>query len=104
MYYERSPFMANQHNQEVINQILELLSELQPEEPKDAKEPETPSMPTTELLTIKECLSVVKGISAHTIRKLVAQGRVRYIRTGEGTRGKILINKRSLLEYINGVA
>lgn len=90
--------MAYKANQEVINQILTLLAELENEAPAD------PQPETTELLTIKECLSVVKGISEHTIRKLVAQGRVRYIRTGQGTRGKILISKKSLLEYVNGVA
>ena len=90
--------MAHKANQEVINQILNLLLELENENaPVQPQE-------STELLTIKECLSVVKGISEHTLRKLVAQGRVRYIRTGEGTRGKILISKKSLLEYVNGVA
>ncbi|MCR4761699.1 MAG: hypothetical protein K5705_15750, partial [Oscillospiraceae bacterium] len=32
----------------------------------------------------------VSGISEHTVRKLVAQGRVRYIRTGEASAGKSL--------------
>ncbi len=89
--------MANKKNQEVINQILVLLSEL------ENADSITNTQETAELLTIKECLSVVKGISEHTIRKLVAQGRVRYIRTGEGCRGKILIYKKSLLKYITGV-
>ena len=57
-----------------------------------------------EMLTIKEAASTVKGISERTIRKLVAQGRVHYIRTGEGERGKILISKKSLLEYFGGAA
>ena len=55
------------------------------------------------MLTIKECTEAVKGISEHTIRKLVAQGRVRYIRTGAGERGKILICKQSLLDYLGGM-
>ena len=55
-----------------------------------------------EMLTIKECTEAVKGISEHTIRKLATQGRVRYIRTGEGERGKILICKQSLLDYLGG--
>ena len=58
----------------------------------------------TEMLTIKEAAAAVKGVSEHTIRKLVSQGKVKYIRTGEGERGKILISMQSLLAYFGGVA
>ncbi len=57
-----------------------------------------------EMLTIKECTEAVKGISEHTIRQLVMQDKIRYIRTGTGKRGKILVNKDSLLAYMGGVA
>ena len=50
------------------------------------------------MLTIKECTEVVRGLSEHTVRQLVAQGKVKYIRTGQGKRGKILINKEELLK------
>ena len=53
-----------------------------------------------EMLTIRECASSVHGLSEHTVRKLVAQNKVQYIRTGEGKRGKILVNKASLLAYV----
>lgn len=86
----------NQH--EVIDRILDLLTELVDDTPAK-KQTETKSM---EMLTIKECTKAVRGVSEHTIRKLVAQGRVRYIRTGEGKRGKILISKQSLLDYLGG--
>ena len=88
------------NQQEVIDRILDLLTELVDDEPAE-KQAKTPPM---EMLTIKECTEAVKGISEHTIRKLVAQGRVHYIRTGEGERGKILISKKSLLEYFGGAA
>ncbi len=86
------------NQQEVIDRILDLLTELVDDEPVE-KQAETKPM---EMLTIKECTAAVRGISEHTVRKLVAQGRVRYIRTGEGERGKILINKQSLLDYLGG--
>lgn len=54
-----------------------------------------------EMLTIKECTMVFQGISEHTIRQLVAQGKVKFIRTGQGQCGKILVNKASLLAYCN---
>ena len=33
-----------------------------------------------EMLTMKECTEAVKGLSEHTVRKLVTQGKVHYIR------------------------
>lgn len=54
-----------------------------------------------EFLTIKQATEVASGISEHTIRQLVMQNKVNYIRTGQGKRGKILINKASLLAYCN---
>lgn len=86
------------NQQEVIDRILDLLTELVDDEPAE-KQAKTPPM---EMLTIKECTKAIKGISEHTVRKLVAQGRIRYIRTGEGERGKILISKQSLLDYLRG--
>ena len=67
------------NQQEVIDRILDLLTELVDDEPAE-KQAKTPPV---EMLTIKECTEAVRGISEHTVRKLVAQGRVRYIRTGE---------------------
>ena len=83
---------------EIIDRILDLLTELV-DDTSAEKQAETKPM---EMLTIKECTKAVMGISEHTVRKLVAQGRVRYIRTGEGERGKILISKQSLLDYLGG--
>lgn len=55
-----------------------------------------------EVLTIKECTEAVKGLSEHTVRKLIAQGKLPYMRAGDGQRGKMLINKADLLAYFNG--
>ena len=54
-----------------------------------------------EMLTIKECFDLVPGLSEYSIRKLVKQGKVKYIRAGEGNNGKILVNKNSLIDYLN---
>lgn len=56
----------------------------------------------TEMLTIHEAAQTVKGLSEHTVRQLVAQGKVPSIRTGLGVKGKILIPKAALLDYLNG--
>ena len=56
----------------------------------------------TEMLTIHEAAQTVKGLSEHTVRQIVAQGKVPSIRTGAGVNGKILIPKSALLDYLNG--
>ena len=56
----------------------------------------------TEMLTIHEAAQTIKGLSEHTVRQLVAQGKVPSIRTGAGKNGKILIPKAALLDYCNG--
>ena len=52
-----------------------------------------------EMLTIKESVKAVSGVSEHTIRQLITQGKIPFIRTGQGKRGKILISKSALTEY-----
>ena len=56
----------------------------------------------TEMLTIHEASQTVKGLSEHTVRQLVTQGKIPSIRTGAGKNGKILIPKAALLNYLNG--
>ena len=70
--------------QEIISQISALLRQLENEEPTK-KEIEKFSEKPLEMLTIKECTEAVKGISEHTIRQ---------------KRGKILINKSALLDFL----
>ena len=54
-----------------------------------------------EMLTIQECAEEFKGLTQNTIRQLVRQSKIKYIRTGEGRSGKILVNKISLAEYLS---
>ena len=56
----------------------------------------------TEMLTIHEAAQSVKGLSEHTVRQLVTQGKIPSIRTGAGKNGKILVPKAALLNYLNG--
>jgi hypothetical protein len=57
-----------------------------------------------EILTIKECTEEIKGLSGHTVRQLIAQDKLPYIRTGQGKKGKILISKSALISYFGGAA
>ena len=51
------------------------------------------------MLTIKECTDVIHGLSEHTVRQLVKQGKIKSVRTGIGKSGKILVNKDDLVAY-----
>ena len=84
---------------ELITQIAEQLKQLIPEdEAATVKTDDKPAKP--EMLTVKECAALVDGLSEHTVRQLVKQEKVSYIRTGAGRNGKILVSKVSLLKYL----
>ena len=90
--------------QQIISQIAQLIEQLietQPSEPAPQSiiEKDKP----LEMLSVKECAALVNGLSEHTVRQLVAQDKVAYVRAGSGVRGKILVSKASLLKYL-GVA
>jgi len=89
--------------QELIAQIATLLNEVIEVEKQAAEVISSPAK-QVEMLTIKECSEAVKGLSEHTVRQLVAQEKIPYIRTGQGKRGKILISRAALLEYLGGAA
>ena len=82
--------MTQERKNAIVDDIMALLIQLTDEETSRKK--------PVEMLTIKECTQAVKGLSEHTVRQLVAQNKVKYIRTGQGKRGKILINKEELLK------
>lgn len=85
---------------EIMAQIVALLTQLIDENTNVTTE--NKSVAPVEMLTIKECTQDVSGLSEHTVRQLVAQKKIPYIRTGQGRRGKILISKAALLEYLAG--
>ena len=92
--------MTTNSKQELISKIVTLLNEL-----IEVNEKITAEIPkvnkSLEMLTIKECTNLVKGLSEHTVRQLVKQNKIQYVRAGQGKCGKILINKADLLNYLN---
>ena len=87
--------------QQIISQVVLLLERLiESQTPTQHIEQTYIKDKPLEMLTIKECAELVSGLSEHTIRQLVAQGKVEYIRAGSGVRGKILVSKASLLKYL----
>lgn len=95
--------MNIKNKQEVIMQLIATLTAMLTEEERtnDVVSAEIEKEEKVEFITIKQSVEVVSGISEHTIRQLVAQKKVKFIRTGQGKRGKILIKKASLLAYCN---
>lgn len=99
--------MTNTEKREIVNNILELLLQLTAEEepqPRTTTGQLSTKAPATsvKMLTIKECTELVEGISEHSVRMLIAQGKIKAFRTGEGVRGKYLVNKERLLSYFSG--
>ena len=83
-----------------INNIFDELVALQESMEENAVGTSKGAAPQkVEMLTIKESAELIDGLSEHTVRKLVKQGKVKSIRTGEGRNGKILVNKADLLAY-----
>ncbi len=94
--------MTIKQRNELIAAVSALLEKMIPVE--DEPTTITASKPTLpEMLTVKECAALVSGLTEHTVRMLVKQNKVKYIRCGQGTRGKILVSKDSLLKYLGAV-
>ena len=89
-----------QNKEAIIAEIRLLLAQLAETGSEEHIQRTTDNTPVPVMLTIQECTAEFKGLSAHTVRKLVKQDKVSYIRAGEGSRGKILVNKDSLSEYL----
>lgn len=92
--------MTTNRKNELIAQLVSILSELiEANDPEQVSEIKSDAV---ELLTVKECTEAVRGLSEHTVRKLIKQGKLPYLRTGDVVNGKMLINKADLLAYFNG--
>ena len=82
--------------QKILSDINEMLDRYVETETEKKIIPEMP----VKLLTVKECAKEFDGLSEHTIRQLAAQGKIPTIRAGQGSHGKILINKFALLDFL----
>lgn len=92
--------MTTNRKNELIAQLVNILSELI--EANDSEQVAKVKSEVVEMLTVKECTEAVKGLFKHTVRKLIAQGKLPYLRAGDGVKGKMLINKADLLAYFKG--
>lgn len=110
--------MSTKEKNEIISQIFMLLSKLvEYDTPVSGSEITAPTVSVNisetvtaqaeqkvsvpdgpmEMLTIKECTELVKGLTSNTIRKMIARGELECVRAGCGTNGKILIPKANII-------
>ena len=95
--------MTTTEKKAIVDNILELLIQLTEDGDNSAPQTAKSSVPEkVEMLTIKESAALISGLSEHTVRQLVKQGKVKSVRTGAGRNGKILVNKADLVEYFQG--
>lgn len=92
--------MSNAKREEIIAAMSSLLEQLSDSEPPKTEQTSAPEK--VEMLTIKECTEVVKGLNEYTVRQLIARKEIPSIQTGKGKRGKILVPKAALLRYFVG--
>lgn len=81
--------------EKLVSEIVALVEQL-------ANTPDNPAQhgnQTVDMLTIKDCPQVIRGLSEHTVRQLIAQGKLPCVRAGRGRHGKILVNKADLIAY-----
>lgn len=92
--------MTPERKAELAKQLVSIIFELTSagEVPADVM-PEQQTKKPVEMLTLKESLDIIPGLSMHTLRQLVLQGKIKSVRCGVGVRGKILIAKNELLSY-----
>lgn len=93
--------MTTREKQNLLAQLTVFINSISVED--ETKVPaEQKTNEKIELLTVKECTQVIDGLSECTVRQLIAQDKIPYIRTGAGKRGKILVSKAALLDYFGG--
>lgn len=92
--------MLPERKTELAKQLVAIIFELTSagEVPSDVMPIQQPKKPV-EMLTLKESLDIIPGLSMHTLRQLVLQGKIKSVRCGAGVRGKILVSKDELLSY-----
>lgn len=90
--------MSHEKTQEILQQISALLNSLNESE----TEPKETKQEKVEMLTVRECSEVIKGLNEYTVRQLIERKEIPSVRTGQGKNGKILVLKAALVAYFNG--
>ena len=96
--------MAEKSKREIVEAITALLSELVMQEEREIGQQDSkPESEPLEMLTVRECVCEVKGLTENTVRQLIRQNKLPHIRCGRGERGKILVKRSDLIKCINNL-
>lgn len=90
--------MDDKMRHDLITAIADAIDRVTAETAPTAPQASTPC----EMWTIAEAAEQIKGLSVHTVRQFIAQGKIPSIRTGAGRNGKILVPKAALIKYLSG--
>ena len=90
--------MSTERTREILQQVTQLLNSLTESEPAQQETKQE----KVEMLTVRECSEVIKGLNEYTVRQLIARKEIPSVRTGQGKNGKILVPKAALVAYFNG--
>ena len=81
-----------------ITKVISILTNIVEESNSSASDKED-SKTRLEFITINQALKLIHGISYGSLRNLLLNGKIPYIRAGKGEHGKYLISKEGLLQY-----
>ena len=95
--------MSKNEKERIVNLIMDLLIQLTEDdnENNEVKKQAVACGPA-EMLSIKECLDIINGLTVYSLRQLLAQGKIKSVRIGESKRAKFLVNKADLIAYFGG--
>ena len=96
-FLRRNYILTVAEKQKILLKLSEILDEM-----TDISEPAPVRSDVPEMLTVKECAKIIKGVTEHAVRQLVRSEKIPSIRVGNGKYGKILISKWDLVGYFNG--
>lgn len=96
--------MSQEERAKCIKNVSELLMEIiqTPEEIAEKEELSSIS-DAVEMLTVKECAAMLKGVAPSTIYKMVRTKKLPCVRVDVGESGRMLIPKAAVLDYLNKV-
>lgn len=80
-----------------ITKVISILTNIAEESNSSASDKDSKTQ--LEFITINQALKLIHGISYGSLRNLLLNGKIPYIRAGKGEHGKYLISKEGLLQY-----
>lgn len=80
-----------------ITKVISILTNIVEESNSSASDKDSKTQ--LEFITINQALKLIHGISYGSLRNLLLNGKIPYIRAGKGEHGKYLISKEGLLQY-----